>query len=121
MLVRNALLCVRGYLCDTVCGRAALSCTLCIAGTSQYLQDAYDGAMQTPDLNERPREDDVHYGAQDEVPYTMRQQLPAEVAMEHVSLSLQPHHAEQAAANLLPPELQPPLPVIQHSFHATGQ
>lgn len=76
--------------------------------------------MQTPDLNERPREEDVHYGGQDEVPYNMRQQLPAEVAMDHVGLSLQSHHAGQA---LLPaePALQPPLPVIQHSFHATGQ
>jgi len=76
--------------------------------------------MQTPDLNERPREDDVHYGAQDETPYTMQPQLPAESAMEHVSLSLQPHHAEPAAATLLPPELQPPLPVVQHGFHEPG-
>ena len=103
-----------------ICAALALSCGFVEAGTSQYLQDAYDGAMQTPDLNERPREDDVHYGTQDEVPYSMRQQLPAEVAMEHVSLSLQPNHAEPAATTLLPPELQPPLPVSQHSFHATG-
>ena len=91
-----------------------------LAGAAHYLQDAYDGAMQTPDLNERPREEDVHYGGQDEVPYNLRQQLPAEVGMDHVSLSLQSHHAGQAAT-LLPPELQPPLPVIQHSFHTTGQ
>ena len=62
----------------------------------------------------------MHYAAQDAVPYNMREQLPAEVAMEHVDLSLQQHHTGQAAT-LLPPELQPPLPVNPHSFHTTAQ
>ena len=66
--------------------------------------------MQTPDLNERPREDDAQYGAH-EAPFHMRQQLPSDVPMEHVNLSLQSHRAGQEAS-MLPPELQPPLPHV---------
>ena len=89
--------------------------TRSLADAGHYLHDAYDGAMQTPDLNERPREDDGQYGAH-EAPFSLRQQLPEDVPMEHVNLSLQSHVGQgQAAslpASLLSAELQPPLPHV---------